>query len=102
MFLAVTAAQEAHLSIRPCIRNLVYLWHLLTTVGDFWQLLATWQPLTKLWQLLATFGIFLATFCNFWPLLATFGNLWQLLPLFGNLWQLLATFWQLLAIFGNF
>ena len=121
LFLAATAAQEAHLSLCLCVRPCVcsYPSCAFATFGNCWQLLAAF------WQLLATFGNFwhlfgncwhlLATFSNFWHLLVNFGNFWQFLATFsnflqlsvtfGNFWQLMVTsgnFWQLLATFGNF
>ena len=91
-FLAATAAQEAHLSLRPCVPSCVRT-----------QLVFSKCKVSGgcLWQHLATFG-------NFWQLLPTFANFWQLLAAFDNIWQLwqhLATFgnfWHLLASFGNF
>ena len=40
-FLAATAAQEAHLSVRPSVRNTFQSLHLLATFGNIWQHLAT-------------------------------------------------------------
>ena len=53
------------------------------------------STLGSFWQLLATFG-------NCWQMLGTFGNIWQPMATFGNFWHLLAIFWHLLATFGSF
>ena len=55
VFLAATAAQEAHLSIRPFVRPFV--------------ITLCFCHLLKIWQHVATFG-------NIWQLLVTFGNFW--------------------------
>ena len=86
-----------------------------STLGSFWQLLATFG---NCWQMLGTFGNIwqpMATFGNFWHLLAIFGNSWLLLAPFGYSWQQVATlinfcllfatfgyFWQQVANFDNF
>ena len=75
LFLAVTAAQEAHLSLCLCVRPCVcsYPSCAFATFGNCWQLLAAF------WQLLATFG-------NFWQILATVSTCWQRLATFGIFW----------------
>ena len=79
LFLAVTAAQEAHVSLHV---------FLCSSFRPFVPKLCV----CNFWQLLATFGL---TIGNFWQFLVTVGNFWHLLATFGN-------FWQLLAFFGNF
>ena len=85
LFLAVTAAQEAHVSLHvflcSSVRTQVVCLQLLATFGNYWQLLAA---IGNFWQLFATFG-------NFLQLFATIGNFWQLLATIGNFLQLLAT-----------
>ena len=111
VFLAATAAQEAHFSLQVFVcTQVVFLspatfgnfLQLKPSYGNIWQLLAL-----AFWKLFATFKDFLelfGTFCSFFQLLATFGNFWQYLPTFGNFWQHLSTLVnsrQLLAALGN-